>query len=150
MRNPFGNTETSSCRCEPCPVRPARRTGSDNLATGRMEAGWKEGTATGLAMRRCASEWAVRSKPRKCVVLGADSFDAAGGHGVVHHSMAQDGGAPGGVKVDGNLEGDDPGTWETHALGGEPEAEGKGDRSPRPNARWESEGPIRARTRGNE
>jgi hypothetical protein len=50
-------------------------------------------------------------------VLGADGFDAAGGHSVVHHPMAQDGGAPGGVLVDGNLEEDDPGTWETHALG---------------------------------
>jgi hypothetical protein len=64
-----------------------------------MEEGWKEGTATGLAMRRCASEWAVRSKPRKCCVLGADSFDAAGGHGVVHHPMAQDGGAPAGSRL---------------------------------------------------
>jgi hypothetical protein len=31
--------------------------------------------------------------------------------------MAQEGDAPGGVSVNGKLEEDDPGTWETHPLG---------------------------------
>jgi hypothetical protein len=43
--------------------------------------------------------------------------------------MAPEGGAPGGVKVAGKLEEDDPGTWETHRLGEEPEVKGEGDRS---------------------
>ena len=51
------------------------------------------------------------------LVPGADSVDITGGNSVVHHPMAQDGGAPGGVVVDGTLEEDDPGTWETHPLG---------------------------------
>ena len=44
--------------------------------------------------------------------------------------MAPEGGAPGGVPVAGMHEEEDPGTWETHAHGEAPEAEGKGDRSP--------------------
>jgi hypothetical protein len=64
--------------------------------------------------------------------------------------MAYGGEAPGGVSDHGMYEEDDPGTWETHTLGGEPEAEGEGDRSRGPKAMWESEGPIRATTRGNE
>ena len=51
------------------------------------------------------------------LVPGADSVDITGGNSVVHHPMAQDGGAPGGVVVGGTLEEDDPGTWETHPLG---------------------------------
>ena len=67
--------------------------------------------------------------PENLLVPGADSVDRAGGNSVDPHPMAHEGGAPGGVLVDGTLEEDDPGTWETHPLGGEPEAEGKGDRS---------------------
>jgi len=51
------------------------------------------------------------------VALGADSVDSAGGNSVDPHPMAQEGGAPSGVAVDGMLEEDDPGTWETHPLG---------------------------------
>ena len=43
--------------------------------------------------------------------------------------MAQEGGARGGIKVHGAFEGDDPATWDTHALGWAPEAESKGDQS---------------------
>ena len=54
------------------------------------------------------------------------------------------------VLVHGMFEEDDPGTWDTHALGWAPEAESKGDQSLGRNAQWESEGPIRAETWGNE
>ena len=64
--------------------------------------------------------------------------------------MAQEGGARGGIKVHGAFEGDDPATWDTHALGWAPEAESKGDQSLGRYAQWESESPIRAMTRGND
>jgi hypothetical protein len=44
-------------------------------------------------------------------------MDVTAGYSGDHHPMAQDGDAPGGVAVDGILEEDDPGTWETHPLG---------------------------------
>jgi len=43
--------------------------------------------------------------------------------------MAHEDEARSGVLVHGTFEEDDPGTWETRALGGEPEAESEGDQS---------------------
>jgi hypothetical protein len=83
-------------------------------------------------------------------VPGVQGIGVPEDYSIDHHPMAQDGDALGGVQVHGAFEGDDPATWETHALGGEPEADGEGDRSLGPNAWWESEGPIGAMTRGNE
>jgi hypothetical protein len=148
MRKNSGNTEASSCRCEPCPVRPARRTGSDNLATGRKVEGWKEGTATGLAMRRCASEWAVRSKPRKLECSGCrqprpgwrqqrrPSPDGTGWR----RTRRGLGGRHARRRWPRNL-GDPPARL--RAGGRRP-----GRPKPGPNAWWESEGPIGAMTRG--
>ena len=53
------------------------------------------------------------------------------------------------VLVHGMFEEDDPGTWDTHALGWAPEAESQGDQSLGRYVQWESEGPIGAVTRGN-
>lgn len=63
--------------------------------------------------------------------------------------MAPEGGAPGGVTVAGMHEEEDPGTWETHPHGEDPGGRRQGRPEPRPKARWESEGSIGAKTRGN-
>ena len=47
----------------------------------------------------------------------------------VPHPMAHVGSELGEVTVHGAFEGDDPVTWDTHALGWAPKAEGEGDRS---------------------
>ena len=55
--------------------------------------------------------------PENMLVPSADRVDIPGGNSDVPHPMAQEGGALGGVAVDGTLEEDDPGTWEAHPLG---------------------------------
>jgi len=72
----------------------------------------------------------MRSKPRK--LLSGPSVHGVWSpedHIVALVPMAQEGDELGGVLVHGAFEEDDPGTWETRALGGEPEAESEGDRS---------------------
>jgi len=52
--------------------------------------------------------------------------------------------------VHGAFEEDDPGTWDTQALGLEPEARGKGDQSREPNATGSRRASLVATKLGNE
>jgi len=127
----FGNTEASSCRCKPCSVRPARQTDSDTLRqAGRQESRRKGGKRGRQRAWRCVG---ARTR-RPSEVSPETTFPCADSFGLLlgdrlRPSMAHEDGTRGGVSVDGMLEEDDPGTWETHPLGGEPEAEGEGDQS---------------------
>ena len=73
--------------------------------------------AMGEIRIRCASEWPSEVSLENMLVPSADRVAIPGGNSAVPHPMAQEGGALGGVVVDGTLEEDDPGTWETHPLG---------------------------------
>jgi len=73
MRRSNGNTEASSGGCESRPTKAAMQVGSD--AWRRACRGvCRSGTATGSAMRRCASVRAVGSKPRKVEVRSVHGF----------------------------------------------------------------------------
>lgn len=86
-----------------------------------------------------------RQRPRRCVgaragepwevslekhtVPSAQGVSLPEGDRVEPDLMANEVDTLGGVLVHGAAEEDDPGTWDTRALGWEPEAEGKGDQS---------------------
>jgi hypothetical protein len=119
VRSPSRNTEASSSGCEPRPIRPARRVGSepcDGHVGERVEAGRQRA-------QRCVgartSEPCEVSLEKRLSVPSVQGISLPEDHSVTHHPMAQDGDALGGVSVHGAVEEDDPVTWDTRALGGD-------------------------------